>query len=476
MKVMTVIFTILAVLAGSCLVGLFATPVLAQVPPLPHAFYGTVKINDSPAPIGTEVEAEVEGVVTGVQGNPIVTTEAGKYGGPGGLDPKLVVQGDIEDGATITFYVNGVVADQTAEWHSGEVTKLDLTVIITVVPPEVATDPATDITSTAATLKGSLIDLGDASSVQVSFQWGLTTAYGSQTSPQTMTSTGSFGATLTGLSANTTYHFRAKAVGQGTSFGIDRTLTTRTSAGGGGGGGGAARDTTPPRISNVSLCPVDVAETTADICWTTDEKSTSQVEYWTSPSMLSPIDETYVIEHHVQLTGLTPGTTYHYKTMSKDKAGNLAVSDVYTFTTKGKAPAAAFTSCCLRISPSEVNIGEEVTISVSVNNTGNATGSCEVTLKINGVVEAAMKVTLDAGASEEVTFTTAKDVAGTYSVAVDGVSGSFTVKEKPTLPPPPPEKEAPPAKPLNWPLIGGIIAAVVIVGLLIFFLARRRAA
>jgi uncharacterized integral membrane protein len=30
--------------------------------------------------------------------------------------------------------------------------------------------------------------------------------------------------------------------------------------------------------------------------------------------------------------------------------------------------------------------------------------------------------------------------------------------------------------PINWPLIGGIIAAVVIVGLVIFFVRRKRAA
>ena len=201
------------------------------------------------------------------------------------------------------------------------------------------------------------------------------------------------------------------------------------------------------------------------------------MEYWTSPSMLSPLDKRYVIEHHVQLTDLTPGTTYHYKTMSEDAAGNLAVSDKYSFTTLGKPPAAAFTSCCLKISPSEVNIGEEVTISVRVNNTGNVAGSYKVTLKINGVVEATEEVTLNPGESKKVTFVTAKDVAGSYSVVVDEVSGSFTVKEKPAIPPPPPEEVPSVVKPpINWPLIGGVIAGVVIVGLLIFFLVRRRLA
>jgi len=52
--------------------------------------------------------------------------------------------------------------------------------------------------------------------------------------------------------------------------------------------------------------------------------------------MLSTLDETLVTDHHVNLAGLTPATTYHYKTMSVDAAGNLAVSPEYTFTTLGK--------------------------------------------------------------------------------------------------------------------------------------------
>ncbi|MBA7584460.1 hypothetical protein ES708_26415 [subsurface metagenome] len=104
----------------------------------------------------------------------------------------------------------------------------------------------------------------------------------------------------------------------------------------GGGGGGGGRDTEPPRIYDISLCGID--ETTADICWTTNEWSTSQVEYWTSPSKLSPLDEERVIFHRVHLTNLTPGTIYYYKMMSEDKKGNLGVSDGYSFTTLGEAP------------------------------------------------------------------------------------------------------------------------------------------
>ncbi len=137
MKAKTIAFILLAVLLT-----LFTSPVYAQaIPALPHAFYGTVKVNGSLAPMGTEVEARGEGVQTGVGNNPIVITIAGSYGSPNPLEPKLVVQGDIADGAILTFYVNGAATGHTAEWHSGELTEVNLTAIIEGSPPEITETP-----------------------------------------------------------------------------------------------------------------------------------------------------------------------------------------------------------------------------------------------------------------------------------------------------------------------------------------------
>ncbi len=154
----------------------------------------------------------------------------------------------------------------------------------------------------------------------------------------------------------------------------------------------------------------NITKTSADVGWKTDEESNSQVEYWASPSTLTPLDTGMVIEHLVPLTELTPGNTYYFKVRSTDEAGNLAVSEEHTFTTLVKA--AAFTSSELSISPGEVYVGETVTISVFITNSGDADGSYAVMLKINGEAEATKEITLSAGASEEITFTTAKDVAG----------------------------------------------------------------
>ncbi len=146
-----------------------------------------------------------------------------------------------------------------------------------------------------------------------------------------------------------------------------------------------------------------------------------------------------------------------------------------------KEPA-TFTLDSLSISPEEIHTGENVTISVRVTNTGEQTGSYEVTLRIDDTVVATGEVTLDGGASQTVTFATFRDVAGTYSVSVDGLSGTFTIEETPSPiaiekeeAPPVPSPTAPTSKPISWPRLGGLMGGVIIVvGLLVYFLVLRR--
>jgi len=119
----------------------------------------------------------------------------------------------------------------------------------------------------------------------------------------------------------------------------------------------------------------------------------------------------------------------------------------------------------LTISPTEASIGQIVTISATVINDSDESFLYEVELKIDSVVEATKELFLDTLAWEEVTFTISKDVAGTYAVAVDSLTSSFTVRAVTAEP-----------EPFNWALIGGIIAAVVVVVVLVFFLRRRTSA
>jgi hypothetical protein len=105
------------------------------------------------------------------------------------------------------------------------------------VPPEVTTNPATYIYTTSAQLNANLDIMGTDDTVAVSFQWATEAYYSTHPAdpyenetdpPWLMVSNGHFQASLAGLSPDTTYHFRAKAVGDGTAYGEDLTFTTES--------------------------------------------------------------------------------------------------------------------------------------------------------------------------------------------------------------------------------------------------------
>lgn len=97
-------------------------------------------------------------------------------------------------------------------------------------------------------------------------------------------------------------------------------------------------DVFPPLISSVTTATVST--TGATITWTTNEIADGIVEYGTTLSYGSivPVHATRVTSHSMNITGLTQGTTYHYRVVSKDAAGNIGRSGDMTFVTS--VPAA----------------------------------------------------------------------------------------------------------------------------------------
>jgi hypothetical protein len=94
-------------------------------------------------------------------------------------------------------------------------------------PPVVTTYPATNVTTSSATLNGLLDPHG--LSTTVYFQYGTTTSYGHTTPMQSQTGSTyrNIHSTISGLTAHTTYHFRIVATNSGgTRMGGDRTFTT----------------------------------------------------------------------------------------------------------------------------------------------------------------------------------------------------------------------------------------------------------
>jgi len=471
------------------------TSVVAQG--LGHGFYGTVKIGGEDAEIGTAISARVAGTEYGS----CQVATPGQYA--------LIVQGEIEDSATINFYINGQEADQTFPFHDGWTTQLALTVAEAgpVPTPTVVTNTASAVTRTSATLNGNLTGLGTALSVGVSFEWGTSTAYGNETPVVSVSQTGVFSASLSGLSDGTTYHFRAKAVGDGTTYGTDRTFTTAKVAAGGGGDEGGGEPTLPSGTTDVrgmvdtgccftksatvnsedGLCTLNIPKGTVSL--TEELACTAKISMLIMDEPPPPPKGAHIIglAYDFQPSGVTfePPITLSFNYDPADIPEGIAEEDlviayydeaagewvelegcvvdpvtktitasVSHFTTFANiwapppppAPApAAFSVTHLSVKPLEVQPKEAVTITLWVANTGGTEGSYNVALKINGVKEAEKRVTIAAGRSQTVSFTVSRKDAGSYSALVDGLSGSFTVVVPAIVPPPAPVPAPAPA-------------------------------
>lgn len=91
-------------------------------------------------------------------------------------------------------------------------------------------------------------------------------------------------------------------------------------------------DVTLPVLSEIDAA--GVMGTVATIKWHSDERTNSRVEYGLTTSYGGvATDPSMVFEHSVPLSGLSPTTTYHYRVISVDGAGNSSASADKTFTT-----------------------------------------------------------------------------------------------------------------------------------------------
>jgi hypothetical protein len=81
----------------------------------------------------------------------------------------------------------------------------------------------------------------------------------------------------------------------------------------------------------------------------------------------------------------------------------------------------------MNINPQQVYANQPVTISTYVVNTGDAAGSLNVALKINGQVEQTKPVSVGPQGTQPVKFAVTKAQSGTYTVDIGGQQGSFTI-------------------------------------------------
>lgn len=133
---------------------------------------------------------------------------------------------------------------------------------------------------------------------------------------------------ITDLLPDTTYFYQVKVIDQAGNLDMSPILRFRTRGVG---------DVTPPRIVG-AVIPVEVGVDRAVLVWRTDEGAYSKILYGTSRNLLDQsqgnVADVLVLEHRVELLGLTPSTKYWYTAVSLDAALNEGRSDTLSLTTR----------------------------------------------------------------------------------------------------------------------------------------------
>ena len=193
--------------------------------------------------------------------------------------------------------------------------------------PIVTTNTATNnITSSSATLNGTVNPNGLTTTVH--FEYGTTTNYGFTTANRSYTGSGtrSVSANITGLTANTTYHFRLVGTyNGGTSHGLDRTFTTLSATG-------------PPVVTTNPA--TNVASSSATLNGSLDPHgltTTFHFQYGRTTNYgltTAPQSQSGNMYRNVSsnISSLSADTIYHFRIVASNSGGTRFGSD-RTFTT-----------------------------------------------------------------------------------------------------------------------------------------------
>jgi hypothetical protein len=232
---------------------------------------------------------------------------------------------------------SGIAVSPGHEVYVADSTADDVDVFTTVVLPDTTTGSATSITGTSASLSGS-VNADGTSGASYYFQYGTSSAYGSTSpaapgTPISGSSTIPATASLTGLASDSTYYYRLDTTNSSgyVNYGQGKTFSTPPVA--------ATVNDRPPTVN-------EVLASSARLTGTIDAENSQTFYYFeygpttaygsTTPTVDAGIgDEDELVAQ--RLTGLTPGTTYHYALVASNPGGTTTGPD-YTFTTAPPTP------------------------------------------------------------------------------------------------------------------------------------------
>jgi hypothetical protein len=352
---------------------------------------------------GASVRYRVSGGTATGNGKDFTLTEGTLSFSPGQGSRNItmaVVQDSVpEPPETVTIELfNAIGANLSVSSHTLTLLNLSL--------PETWTDPASFVLLTSATLNGRVIPNGLATTAW--FEYGPSLAYGSTTVPQSVGN----GSTSVNVSASVSgltelgYHFRCVSQnGAGTTYGADQLFGV---------------DSSPAVVTNAA----SVNGVTATLNGTVNANglpTTVSFEYGTTPAYgstvaatPSPVNGTTDTAVSANLTGLTPGTQYHYRVRGENSAGAKLGANV-TFTMPNNGPVASFVAA--PVSPS-------ARVPVTYSATGSDADGDPLTFSWDfRLAPAGPSLPLQTGASIKQTFM----FGGTYNLTLtvsDGHGGT----------------------------------------------------
>jgi phosphodiesterase/alkaline phosphatase D-like protein len=363
---------------------------------------------------------------------------------------------------SVSKAVTGLVSNTTYHYRvvavnpTGTTNGLDQTFTTSAVVPTVTTGSASGITSSGATLSGT-VNANNADAA-VTFQYGLTTSYGSSVSAVPVTATGmgntNVSAALADLLPNTTYHFRAVGVNiGGTTRGLDATFTTGKAA--------------PSALTNAASNIAPTAATLNGTVNAMNDSTTVTFEYGlteaygsSETATESPVTGLSGTSVSYALSGLIPNTTYHYRVVAVNSVDTVYGSD-QIFTTPLKpavvlaadtvdndvdhpleitfTPDAAFESGITSVTyggtplaaPADYAVSSgKITLKPAGGNTAlHAPGVASLVISAAGYNDSSVSQTLTAGAAAVMEITT-QPVPGTNSGDVFATQPVITLKDQ----------------------------------------------